>query len=237
MGIFQNSVCVNFFCVTTLWCDPVLCVISAQFRLVTCLYVTFISNLEGVVRSCDLAYALAIPWCWASLVHSAVFIFEPALIRLLIWFSLFQRLPNQLCCLPFLVRLKSSRHILSRLFAHWPTTLIFMLMSFIQLFMLPTLELSFLKHRIQDVQSFQHHTLLWKRLFNFCLKLIIIILAINFIFLLFLLLLFLWPFLWPAQHLLWAISVTNTLTAMCGRVDFLRLGLMLCWVWHIGKQR
>ena len=69
-------------------------------------------------------------------------------------------------------------------------------MSFIQLFVLPTLELSFLKHQIQDVQSVQHHALLWKRLFNFFLKLIIIILAINFIFLLlFLLQNFLWPFL------------------------------------------
>ena len=37
-------------------------------------------------------------------------------------------------------------------------------MSFIQLFVLLTLDLSFLKHRIQDIQSFQHHALPWKRL-------------------------------------------------------------------------
>ena len=79
--------------------------------------------------------------------------------------------------------------------------------------------------------------LLWKRLFNFFLKLIIIIPAINIIFLLFLLQNFLWPFLWLTQWLLWPISVTNTRAAMCGRVDFLRKGLMLCWVWHIGKWR
>ena len=30
--------------------------------------------------------------------------------------------------------------------------------------------------------------------------------------------------------LLWATSVINTPTAMCGRVDSLRQGLMLCWV-------
>ena len=173
-----------------------------------------------------------------SLAHSTAFVFEPMLIRLLIWFSLFRRLPNQLCCLLFLILLKLSRHILLRLFAHWPTTLILRPMSFVQLFMLPILKLSFLKHQIQDIQSFQYHALLWKRLFNFFLKPIIIILAINFIFLLFfLLLLFLRPFLWLAQRLLWAISVTNTLTAMCGRVDFLSQGLMLCWVWRIGKQR
>ena len=32
-------------------------------------------------------------------------------------------------------------------------------------------------------------------------------------------------------------KVTNILTAMCDRVDFLRKGLMLCWVQHIGKRR
>jgi hypothetical protein len=57
-------------------------------------------------------------------------------------------------------------------------------MSFVQLFVLLALELSFLKHQIQDVQSFQYYALLWKRLFNFFLKLIIIIPAINSIFLL-----------------------------------------------------
>ena len=211
---------------------------SAQFRLATHLCVKFIPNVEGVVGSCDLAYVLAIPWPWASLASSRAFIFEPALIRLLIWFSLSWQLPNQLCRLPFLMLLKSSCHILLRLFVHWPTTLILRPMSFVQLCMLPALELSFLKHRIQDVQSFQYHALLWKRLFNFFLKLIIIILAINVVFLLlFLLQNLLWPFLWPAWHLWWAISVTNTPTAMCGRVDFLRKGLMLCWVQHIGKQR
>ena len=46
------------------------------------------------------------------------------------------------------------------------------------------LELSSLKHQIQDVQSFQHHTLLWKRLYNFFLKQTIIILVIVFDFLL-----------------------------------------------------
>ena len=136
MGIFQNSVCVDLFCVATLWCDPVLCMISSQFRLVTHLCVKFIPNLEGVVRSCDLAYALAIPWCWASLACSTAFIFEPTLIRLLIWFSLSWGLPNQLCCLPFLILLKLSRHILLRLFAHRPTILILRPMSFIQLFVL-----------------------------------------------------------------------------------------------------
>ena len=194
---------------------------SAQSWLVTHLCVKFIPNLGGVVRSCDLAYALAIPWHWASLACSTAFIFEPVLIRLLIWFSLSWWLPNQLCRLPFLILLKSSRHILLRLFAHRPTTLILRPMSFIQLFVLPALELSFLKHRIQDVHSFQYHALPWKRLSNFFLKQIIIILVINFVFLLlFLLRNFLRPFLWPAQHLLWAMSVTNTLTAMCGRVDF-----------------
>ena len=112
------------------------------------------TKLEGVVRSCDLACALAIPWHWVSLARSTAFIFEPTLIRLLIWFSLSHRLPNQLCCLPFLILLKSSRHILLRLFAHRPIILILRLMSFIQLFVLPGLELSSLKHRIQDVQSF-----------------------------------------------------------------------------------
>ena len=125
MGIFQNSVCVNLFCVATLWCDPVLCVISTQFWLVTHLRVKFIPNVEGVVRSCDLVYVLAILWRWASLASSTAFIFEPMLIRLLIWFSLSWRLPNQLCCLPFLILLKSLCHILLRLFVHWPTTLIF----------------------------------------------------------------------------------------------------------------
>ena len=212
--------------------------ISAQFRLVTHLCVKFIPNLEGVVRSCDLAYVLAIPWCWASLARSTAFNFEPALIRLLIWFSLSCRLPNQLCCLPFLILLQLSHHILLRLFTHQLTTLILRPMSFLQLFMLPALELSFLKHWIQDVQSFEYQALLWKRLFNFFLKLIIIILVINFVFLLlFLLWNFLRPFLWPTQHLLWAISVINTPTAMCGRVDFLRQGLMLCWIWCIGKRR
>ena len=57
-------------------------------------------------------------------------------------------------------------------------------MSFIQLFVLPALKLSSLKHQIQDVQSFQYHTLPWKRLSNFFLKQIIIILVISFIFLL-----------------------------------------------------
>ena len=238
MGIFQNSVCVDLFCVATLWCDPVLCVINAQFRLSTHLCVEFIPNVEGVVGSCDLAYMLAIPWCWASLASSTAFIFEPALIRLFIWFSLSQQLPNQLCCLPFLTLLKLSCDILLRLFVHQLTTLILRPLSFVHLFVLLALKLSFLKHWIQDVQSFQYHTLLWKRLFNFFSKLIIIILAINFIFLLvFLLQNFLRPFLWPAQLLLWAISVTNTPTDMCGRVDFWRKGLMLCCIQHIGKWR
>ena len=79
-------------------------------------------------------------------------------------------------------------HILLRLFAHRPTTLILRPISFVQLFVLPALELSFLKHRIQDVQSFQYHALPWKRFSNFFLKQIIIILVINFaFFLLFLL--------------------------------------------------
>ena len=78
---------------------------------------------------------------------------------------------------------------------------------------------------------------LWKRLSNFFSRQTIIILVINFDFLLlFLLQNFLWLFLWPEQHLLWAKSVTNTPTAMCGRVDSLRQGLMLCWVWLIGRQ-
>ena len=163
---------------------------------------------------------------------------SPHLSGSFIWFSLSQQLPNWLCCLPFLILLKSSCHTLLRLFAHPPTTLILRPMSFVQLFVLPTLELSFLKHWIQDVQSFQYHALPWKRLSNFFLKQIIIILVINFNFLLlFLLWNFLQPFLWPAQHLLWATSVTNTLTAICGRVDFLRQGLMLCWVQHIGQWR
>ena len=46
---------------SSITCDPVLCVMSAQSRLVTHLCVKLIPNLEGVVRSCDLAYALAIP--------------------------------------------------------------------------------------------------------------------------------------------------------------------------------
>ena len=238
MRIFQNSICVDLLCVATLWCDPVLCVISAQFWLATHLCVKFIPNVEGVVGSCDLAYVLAIRWCWASLASSTAVIFEPVLIRLLIWFSLSWQLPNQLCHLPFLILLMLSHHILLRLFVHQPTTLILRLMSFVQLFVLPALEPSFLKHRIQDVQSFQYHALLWKRLFNFFSKLIIIILAINFVFLLlFLLQNFLQPFFWPTWLLLWAISVTNTPTAMCGRVDILRKGLMLCWVQCIGKQR
>ena len=194
---------------------------SAQSWLVTHLCVNFIPNLEGVVRSCDLAYAVAIPWCSASLARSTPFIFESTLIRLLIWLSIYRRLLNQLCCLPFLILLKLSCHILLRLFAHWLTILILRQMSFIQLFMLPALELSSLKHWIQDIQSFQHHALFWKRLSNFFSKQIIIILVINFvILLLFLLQNFLRLFLWPAQRLLWAMSVTNTLTAMCGRVDF-----------------
>ena len=206
MGIFQNSVCVDLFCVATLWCDPVLYVISAQFWLVTHLCVNFIPNLA--------------------------FIFEPAPIRLLIWFSLSQWLPNQLCCLPFQILLKSSHHILLRLFTHWLTTLILRRMSFVQLFVL-----SFLQHRIQDVQSFQYHALPWKRLSNFFLTQIII-LVINFVFLLlFLLWNFLQPFLWPTQCLLWATSATNTPPGMCGRVDFLRQRLMLCWVRLTGKQR
>ena len=90
MGIFQNSVCADLFCVATLWCDPVLCMISAQFRLVTHRCVKFIPNLKGVERSRDLAYALAIPWCWASLACSTAFIFEPTLIRLLIYPDNFQ---------------------------------------------------------------------------------------------------------------------------------------------------
>jgi hypothetical protein len=57
-------------------------------------------------------------------------------------------------------------------------------MSFVQLFVLPALELSSLKHQIQDVQSFQHHALLWKRLSNFFSKQTIIILVIVFDFLL-----------------------------------------------------
>ena len=123
-------------------------------------------------------------------------------------------------------------------FAHRPTILILRPMSFVQLFVLPDLELSSLNHQIQKVQSFQHHALPWKRLSNFFLKQIIIILVINFVFLLlFLHLLFLQLFLWPVQRLLWATSVTNTPTAMCGRVDFLRQGLMLCWVQLTGKQR
>ena len=93
----KDSVCVYLFCVATSWCDPVLCVTSAQSQLVTHLCVKLIPNLEGVVRSCDLACALAIPWHWASLAHSTEFIFEPTLIRLLIWFSISWRLPNQLC--------------------------------------------------------------------------------------------------------------------------------------------
>ena len=148
------------------------------------LCVKFIPNLEGVVRSCDLACALAIPWCWVSLACSTAFTFELALIRLLIWFSLSQRLPNQLCHLPFLILLKSSHHILLRLFAHWLIILILTPMSFVQLFVLPTLKLSSLKHRIQDVQSFQHHVLPWKKLSNLFLKQIIIILVTNFVFLL-----------------------------------------------------
>jgi hypothetical protein len=56
-------------------------------------------------------------------------------------------------------------------------------MSFVQLFMLPTLEWRFLKLLIQAAQSFQYHVLLWKKLFNFFLTLIIIGLAINIIFL------------------------------------------------------
>ena len=91
-----------------LWQHLVLCVISAQFQLVTHLCVKFIPNLEGVVRSRDLAYALAIPWHWASLACSTAFIFEPTLIRLLIWFSLSWQLPNQLCRLPFLILRKLS---------------------------------------------------------------------------------------------------------------------------------
>ena len=167
--------------------------------------------------------------------HSSL---SPMLIRLLILFSLSWWLPNQLCHLPFLILQRSSCHILLRLFAHWPTTLILKPMSFVQLFVLPALELSFLKHRIQDVQSFQHHTLLWKRLSNFFSKQTIIILVIDFDFLLlFLLWNFLRLFLWPAQRLLWATSVINTPTAICGRVDSLRHGLMLCWVQLIGKQR
>ena len=234
----KNSVCVDLFCVATSWCDPVLCVMSAQSRLVTHLCVKFIPNLEGVVRSCDLACVLAIPWHWASLAHSTAFIFEPTLIRLLIWFSLSWWFPNQLCHLPFLILLKLSHHILLRLFTHRLTILILRPMSFVQLFVLPTLELSSLKHQIQDIQSFQNHTLPWKRLSNFFLKQIITILVINFVFLLrFLLLLFLRLFLWPTQCLLWAMSVTNTLTAMCGRVDCLRQGLMLCWLQLTGKQR
>ena len=137
MGTFQNSVCVYLFCVATLWCDPVLCVMSAQSQLVTHLHVKFIPNLEGVVRSHDLAYALVIPWHWASLAHSTAFIFEPTLIRLLIWFSLSRQLLNQLCRLPFLILLKSSRHILLRLFTHRPTILTLRPMSFVQLFVLP----------------------------------------------------------------------------------------------------
>ena len=94
------------------------------------------------------------------------------------------------------------------------------------------------KHWIQDDQSFQHHALLWKRLSNFFSKQTIIILVIDFVFFpLFLFRNFLRQFLWPAQRLLWARSVTNTLTAMCGRVDFLRQGLMLCWVQLTRKQR
>ena len=150
--------------------------------------------------------------------HSSL---SPVLIRLLILFSLSWWLPNQLCHLPFLILLKLSCHILLRLLAHQPTTLILKLMSFVQQIVLPALELSFLKHQIQDIQSFQYHTLLWKRLFNFFLKLIIIIPVINFVFLLlFLLRNFLRPFLWPAQCLLWAISVTNTLTVMCAEWIF-----------------
>jgi hypothetical protein len=57
-------------------------------------------------------------------------------------------------------------------------------MSFVQLFVLPALELNSLKHQIQDVQFFQHHALLWKRLYNFFLKQTIIILVIVFDFLL-----------------------------------------------------
>ena len=92
-------------------------------------FVCKIYNKSGsVVRSCDLARALAIPWRWASLACSTAFIFEPALIRLLIWFYLSRWLPNQLCRLPFLILLKLSCHILLRLFAHRPTTLILRLM-------------------------------------------------------------------------------------------------------------
>ena len=166
------------------------------------------------------------------------FIFEPAPIRLLIWFSLSRWLPNQLCHLPFLILLKLSCHILLRLFTHRPTTLILRPISFVQLFVLPALELSSLKHWIQDVQSFKYHALPWRKLSNFFLKQIIIILVTNFIFLLrFLLQNFLQLFLWPTQRLLWVTSVTNTPTAMCGRVDSLRQGLMLCWVRLIGRQR
>ena len=176
-GNIPNSVCVYLFGVATLWCDPVLCVTSAQSWLVTQLCVKLIPNLEGVVRSCDLACALAIPWCWASLAHSTAFIFEPTLIRLLIWFSISQQLPNQLCHLPFLILLKLSCHILLRHFAHRPTILILRPMSFVQLFVLPALELNSLKHQIQDTRSFQHHTLPWKRLSNFFSKQTIIILG------------------------------------------------------------
>ena len=64
-NIPKDSVCVYLFCVATLWCDPVLHMMSAQSRLVTHLCVKLIPNLEGVVRSCDLACApdaeLALP--------------------------------------------------------------------------------------------------------------------------------------------------------------------------------
>ena len=132
-------------------------------------------------RCSKITWSSLCAWHWASLAHSTAFIFEPTLIRLLSEFSLSWWLLNQLCCLPFLILLKSSHHILLRLFAHRPTTLILRPMSFVQLFMLPALELSFLQPQIQDVQSLQYHTLPWKRLSNFFLKQIIIILVINFI--------------------------------------------------------
>ena len=208
---------------------------SAQSRLVTHLCVNFIPNLEGVVRSCDPACALASPWHWAWPFYT-IYLWPCAYqAPYLIFFILTTSKSAMSHSIPDTSKVVPPHPL--RLFAHRLNILILRQMSFVQLFVLPALELSSLNHWIQDIQSFQHPTLPWKRLFNFFLKQIIIILVINFVFLLLFLLLFLRLFLWPAQHLLWAMSVTKTLTAMCGRVDFLRQGLMLCWVRLTGKQR
>ena len=189
---------------------------STQFWLATHLCVNFIPNLEGSMIMWPSLYASNFFKSWASLAISTAFIFESVLIGI--------PMTSRLCHLPFLTLLKLSHHILLRLFVHQPTTPILRLMSFVQLFVLPILKLL-----IQVVQSFQYHTLLWRTLFNFFLTLIIIILAMNFVFLL---LLLLWnvlqQFLWPTQLLLWAMSVINNLTATYGTVDILRKGVSCC---------